>query len=178
MIKARSNWYSLFERERRLQTTTHEAPRIGHWMLPWTTCSMPCRGRRGTTLKIKAIPEVTWVGSPSSCLLKGGVTEPKARMEWSTHVRAQIVMKHGSESSLPSDTCNLRLQPNTVICKVQAGELCHWVTNRKKSQNKSRFCTYSCNCVNAEVRGQLQLSFPGTINRVFWDTVSRGPGAH
>lgn len=142
MIKARSNWYSLFERERRLQTTTHEAPRIGHRMLPWTTCLMPCRHRRGTTLKIKAIPEVTWVGSPSSCLLKGGVTEPKARMEWSTHVHAQIVMKHGSESSLPSDTCNLRLQPNTVICKVQAGELCHWVTNRKKSQNKSRFCMF------------------------------------
>lgn len=129
MIKARSNWYSLFERERRFQTTTHEAPRMGHWMLPWITYLLSCRGRRGTTsfwtLKIKAVSEVTWVCSPSSCLLKGGVTEAKARMEWSSHARAQIVMKHGSESSLPSDTCNLRLQPSAVICKVQTGELNH-----------------------------------------------------
>lgn len=106
---------------------------------------------------------MTWVRSLSSCLLKGGITEPKARTEWS-RARVQTVMKCRSESSLPSDTGNLRLQPNTAICKVQAGEPCHWVTNRKrKSQNKSRFCMfvqYSCTCLDAEVKGQLQLSFP------------------
>lgn len=73
-------------------------------------------------------------------------------------------MKHGSESSLPSDTCNLRLQPNTAVCKVQAGEPYRCVTNRKHDHkinlNFVCLCMYTCTCVDAEARGQLQLSFP------------------